>query len=446
MVPVRFYIDVHRGLVSHTAALHPPMGWNSWDCYGTTVTEAEVLANARVLAERLRPAGWDTVVVDIQWYEPTARAGGYNADAPITFDADGVQQPVPARFPSAAGGAGFAPLAARVHELGLRFGLHLMRGIPRRVVAADLPVRDQTGAVVATTAQIADPASICSWNGDNVGLDLTHPAAQVWLDRQIDRIVGWGVDFLKVDDMLAPYHADAIEALHRAVTRAEERHDREVLVSLSPGTHLSLVHLDHLRAHADMWRISDDLWDRWEDVHAQLGRLARWAPHQGPHGWADADMLPLGRIGLRAERGEPRDSRLTADERRTLLTLWCLGRSPMFVGGDLPSSDEATLADLARTDVLAVGRHSTQNAELLREGDLVLWGARGTGPEQGTAWAGVFSTADHPQTVRVPLASTGLEAAGAITEVWSGAPVHPDPAGDLLLDLPAHGAALLRTR
>ncbi|HLS65087.1 MAG TPA: glycoside hydrolase family 27 protein [Ruania sp.] len=422
------------------------MGWNSWDCYGTTVTEAEVLENAQVLAERLLPSGWDTVVVDIQWYEPTARAGGYNTDAPISYDEDGVQQPALARFPSAAEGAGFAPLAARVHELGLRFGLHLMRGIPRRVVAADLPVRDEAGTVVATTAEIADPASTCSWNSDNVGLDLTHPGAQVWLDRQIERIVGWGVDFLKVDDMLAPYHADAIEALHRAVTRAEERHGHQVLVSLSPGTDLSLAHLGHLRAHADMWRISDDLWDRWQDVHAQLGRLARWAPHQGPDGWADADMLPLGRIGIRAERGQPRHSLLTADERRTLLSLWCLGRSPMFVGGDLPSSDQDTLADLARTDVLAVGRHSTGNAELLREGDLVLWGARGTGPEQGTAWAGVFSTADEPLRHRVPLASTGLDPATDITEVWSGRSVRPDGAGDLLLDLPPHGVALLRTR
>lgn len=435
-----------EAFVTHTAAAHPPKGWNSWDSYGTTVTEAEVLANAGVLADRLLPAGWDTVVVDIQWYEPTARSGGYNSDAPIVFDEDGVQQPVPARFPSSAGGAGFAPLAARVHELGLRFGLHLMRGIPHRVVAADLPVRDEDGTQVATTAEIADPASTCSWNSDNVGLDLTHPGARVWLQRQIDRIVGWGVDFLKVDDMLAPYHAGAIEALHQAVGRAEDRHEREVLVSLSPGTHLSLAHLDHLRAHADMWRISDDLWDRWPDVYDQFGRLARWAPQQSPAGWADADMLPLGRIGLRAERGEPRDSLLTVHERRTMLSLWCLGRSPMFVGGDLPSTDEDTLADLARTDVLAVGAHSTGNAELLREGDLVLWGARGTGPEQGTAWAGVFSTAEAPQRYRVPLSSTGLDPAAEVTELWSGHPVRPDAAGDLVLDLPAHGAALLRTR
>ncbi|GLY97841.1 hypothetical protein [Actinoplanes sp. NBRC 103695] len=69
-----------------TVAQTPPMGWNSWDCYGTTVTEAEVLANASFMAGHLLPYGWDTIVVDIQWYEPTARAGGYNAGAPLRLD------------------------------------------------------------------------------------------------------------------------------------------------------------------------------------------------------------------------------------------------------------------------------------------------------------------------------------------------------------------------
>src|SRR5690606_19304815 len=118
----------------------PPMGWNSWDCYGTTVTEAEVLANAEFMAEHMRAHGWDTVVVDIAWYDPTARAHGYNADAPLCLDAYGRPMPAPNRFPSAADGAGFAPLARAVHTMGLRFGVHIMRGVPRPAVHADLPV------------------------------------------------------------------------------------------------------------------------------------------------------------------------------------------------------------------------------------------------------------------------------------------------------------------
>jgi alpha-galactosidase len=306
----------------HEITPGPPMGWNSWDSYGTTVTEAEVLANARFLAThdggRMREAGWDTVVVDIQWYEPTARPGGYNDGAPVRFDERGFLQPAVERFGSSSGGAGFAPLAAAVHDLGLRFGLHLMRGIARKAVEADLPV----AGTPYRTSDVADTASTCAWNSDCYGLRHDHPGAQAWLDAMIGQVVGWGVDFLKVDDMLAPYHADAIEALSLAVRRAELTHGRRVTLSLSPGTDLSLAHLEHLREHADMWRVSDDLWDRWDDVEAQFARMARWAPHSGPAGWADADMLPLGRIGLRAERGEPLAVALPVDERRPLRSRW----------------------------------------------------------------------------------------------------------------------------
>ncbi|GAA1713713.1 glycoside hydrolase family 27 protein [Isoptericola hypogeus] len=438
--------------MQHGAAAGPPLGWNSWDSYGTTVTEAEVLANARFLADRMAQVGWDTVVVDIQWYEPTARAGGYNDDAPVRFDDRGFLQPVVERFPSAAAGAGFAPLAAAVHDLGLRFGIHLMRGIPRRAVEADLPVP----GTPYRTGEIADRSSTCSWNSDCYGLRHDHPGAQAWLDAMIDHVVGWGVDFLKVDDMLAPYHAAAIEALSLAVRRAELAHGRPVTVSLSPGTDLSLAHLEHLREHADLWRVSDDLWDRWSDVEDQLGRMARWAPHSGPAGWADADMLPLGRIGLRAERGEPRMSLLTVDERRALLTLWGLARSPLFVGGDLPSSDDGTIADLVHPGLLDLTHRSADGRELLREGnrgaETVVWGAEGTGARDGARWAAVFSTADVARRLRVPAASAGLPGAPlALTDVWSGVRVDLAPpgaasGGDSVLDVevPAHGVRLLR--
>jgi alpha-galactosidase len=429
----------------HTTPATPPMGWNSWDSYGTTITEDEVLANARFMAANMAHVGWDTVVVDAQWFEPTARAHGYNDDAPLLFDAAGFLQPVPARFPSAADGDGFTGLAAAVHDLDLKFGIHLMRGIARRAVAAALPVPGTSW----TTADIADTASTCTWNGDNYGLDHSHPGAQVWLDAMIDHVVGWGVDFLKVDDMLAPYHADAIEALALAVHRAEEKHGRHVTISLSPGTHLSVAHLEHLRAHADMWRISDDLWDRWDDVVDQLGRTARWAPHAGTDGWPDADMLPLGRIGLRAERGEPRDSRLTTDERRALLTLWCLARSPLMVGGDLPTSDPATIADLTHPGLIDVLRCSDGGRELVREGDTVVWGAATA--DGAVQWAAVFNTSDVPRRVVVPAGSAGLTARPpAVVDVWSGAevatrPAEANTAHDVVLDLevPAHGVRLL---
>lgn len=433
----------------------PPLGWNSWDCYGTTVTEAEVLANAEFLAEHLLPHGFDTVVVDIDWSDPTARAHGYNDAAPLTVDGHGRLLPDPGRFPSAADGAGFGPLAARVHALGLRFGIHTMRGIPRVAVAADTPVLGGGGA---GAADVADRTNVCEWNPDMLGLDHTHPAAQAYYDSTLALYAQWGVDFVKADDMLWPYQAADIEAYARAITRS----GRAVQLSLSPGRDLSLARLEHLREHATMWRICDDLWDRWEDVAANFARFARWAPSAGGGpdggGWPDGDMLPLGRIGLRAERGDPRDDRLTPDERRTLVTLWVVARSPLMIGGDLPTSDPATIALLTNDDVLAV-LSATDNREVFREDPLVLWTARGAG---GTGYVAAFNLGETPLDVALDSRDVGLPVgwSGEVEDLWTHRPV-PTVAVAVQEDatrgvapgsvaipvsLPPHGCVLLRTR
>lgn len=426
----------------------PPMGWNSWDCYGTTVTEAEVLANAEFMAEHLLPFGWDTVVVDIDWSDPTARSHGYNAAAPLVMDGLGRLLPDPVRFPSATGGAGFAPLADRIHSLGLRFGIHTMRGIPRRAVELDTPVAGSG----ARAAQIADIANVCEWNPDMYGLDHAHPGAQDYYDSTLALYAEWGVDFVKADDMLWPYQEADIAAYARAILRT----GRAIELSLSPGRDLSLARLGHLREHATMWRICDDLWDRWEDVEANFARFARWAPHASPEGWPDGDMLPLGRIGIRAERGEPRHDRLTPAERVSLMTLWLVARSPLMIGGDLPTSDPATIDLLTNADALSLLR-SVGSREVFREDGLVLWTADGA---RGERYVAAFNLHDVERHVVIDARNVGLPARleGPVTELWTREPVPAAPAvpgseqsrgiaeGSIGLTLPlaAHGAALLR--
>ena len=421
-----------------TLAQTPPMGWNSWDCYGTTVTEEEVLANAAFMAEHLLPYGWDTVVVDIQWYEPAARAGGYNDGAALDLDGFGRQLPAVNRFPSAAAGRGFAPLAERIHRMGLKFGLHIMRGIPRQAVRDKLTV-EGTGY---TADQIADTSSACEWNTDNFGLNHQHPGAQAYYDSQLRLFAEWGVDFVKADDMIGPYFAAEIASYQRAISRS----GRDVVLSLSPGRALSLAHLEHLRGNAQMWRVSDDLWDVWDDVEAQFARMARWAPHQREGAWADADMLPVGRIALRAERGGERLSRLTLDEQRTMLTLWCVSRSPLMLGCDLPSSPPETLALLTNTDLLDVLNASRNNRELLRDGDLVLWAAESTTSEDRFVAAFNTGAADLVRTVPLGDLDVGTSS-GAAREAWSGDDAVlglKDGLPALDVKLPAHGARLYR--
>lgn len=409
----------------------PPRGWNSWDCYGTTVTEAEVLANARFMAERLLPLGWDTVVVDIQWHDPAARAGGYNVGAPLLLDGHGRPMPAPNRFPSAAGGAGFAPLAQQVHAFGLRFGVHVMRGVPRLAVERRSPV---AGSAV-TSADIADLTSTCEWNEDNVGIDHSHPDADAYYTSLLALFAEWGVDFVKADDMLAPYHEAEIASFARAVKCC----GRPMTLSLSPGRELSLERAEHVREHATMWRVSDDLWDRWEDVQAQFARMSAWAPYAGPGCWPDADMLPLGHIGTRAERGPDRASRLTREEQRTLMTLWCVSRSPLMMGGDLPTTDEETIALLTNPDILAVNARSEDNRELTRSDLAVVWSAIPT--DRDGHYLALFNLADEPREVSVDLQH--LELFGSVTarDLWQEDTRTEQ--GRMARTLPPHGAALL---
>jgi alpha-galactosidase len=357
----------------------PPMGWNSWDSFGTTITEKQVKQQADFMAKYLLPHGWRTLTVDIQWYEPNASGHSYRAGAPLTMDAWGRLLPAPNRFPSAAGGAGFGPLAAYVHAKGLQFGIHLMRGIPRLAVAQNLPIRGTS----ARAADIANKANVCPWNPDMYGVDMSRPGSQAYYDSVFELIASWGVDFLKVDDISRPYHEREIEAIRQAIDRT----GRPIVLSLSPGE-TAITAAAHVKTHANMWRISDDFWDTWPALLEQFSRLARWHPHSGPGHWPDADMLPLGVLELGR-----RSTHFTPDEQRTLMTLWSIARSPLIHGGDMTKTDPATLALLTNDEVIAVDQHSEDNRPLLDRDRLLAWIA--SVPGSRDRYVALFNTRDR---------------------------------------------------
>lgn len=389
----------------------PPMGWNSWDCFGTSVTEAEVRANAEFMAAHLLRHGWRYVVVDIQWYEPHARAGGYRPYAQLTMDEYGRLIPATNRFPSAAGGRGFKPLADAIHELGLLFGIHVMRGIPRQAVAHNLPVFNSQ----YRAADIADTTSICSWNTDMYGLDMAKSGAQDYIDSIIQLYAGWGVDFIKADNMLDPYHAAEIEGYSRAIRQC----GRDIVFSLSPGVDVDLANAPHLKQHAEMWRISADFWDRWDDLKAQFALCEKWASHSDTGHWPDADMLPMGHIGIRAERGIDRESLLTPDEQITLMTLWSIFRSPLMFGGDLPTSSAQAIALLTNPEVLEVNQSSRCNRQLLRSGDSVIWTAQAAQGED--RYLAAFNIGDTRIDLEIDLAAAGFASDCRLRDLWKRA-------------------------
>jgi alpha-galactosidase len=367
----------------------PPMGWNSWDAFGTTLTEAQAREQADFMAAHLLPHGWRILTVDIQWYEPGASGHSYRPDAPLAMDEWGRLLPAPNRFPSAAGGAGFRPLADYVHARGLQFGIHLMRGVPRLAVARKLPIKGTS----ITAAEIADPASVCPWNPDMFGVDMTKPGAQAYYDSVFELVASWGVDFVKVDDISRPYHEHEREI--EAIRHAIDRTGRPIVLSLSPGE-TPLTAAEHVKGHANLWRISDDFWDTWPALLEQFDRLARWNPHRGPGHWPDADMLPLGVLELGR-----RTTRFTPDEQRTLMTLWSIARSPLFHGGDMTRTDAETLALLTNDEVIAVDQHSEGNRPLFDRDGLIAWAA--DVPGSPDRYLALFNTRDRfPLGLRAP--------------------------------------------
>lgn len=407
----------------------PPMGWNSWNSFAPTITERQARETAQIMAEKLLPFGYDIFTVDIQWYEPDASSYTYNARPKPAMDGYGRMIPAPNRFPSSAGGKGFTQLAKEVHALGMQFGIHVMRGIPRAAVEANLPIL----GTKYRAADVADKTSICSWNPDMYGVDMTRPGAQAYYDSIFRLYAEWGVDFVKMDDMSRPYdaHAAEIEAAHKAIVAT----GRPITLSLSPGE-TPVIRGDHVRKYAQMWRISDDFWDDWGMLEAQFTRLENWTPYRGPGSWPDADMLPLGRLAL----GE-RDTRFTPDEQKTLMTLWAIARSPLIMGGDLRHLDAATLALLTNREVLAVNQASQGNCPHFVEDGVRVWSAV---PEDGKGrYVALFNTGDKPREVGVKLRDLGVSGPVAVRDLWAGTALGSQ-AERVSAMLPAHGAGLYR--
>ena len=338
----------------------PPMGWNSWDCYGAAVTEDIVKANADFMAANLKQYGWEYVVVDIQWYEPTAENHFYHNFTELCMDEYSRLLPAVNRFPSSADGKGFAPLADYVHSLGLKFGIHIMRGIPRQAVHKNTAVKGST----VTARQIAAQSSICDWNTDMYGVDCTKDGGQAYYDSLFELYASWGVDFVKVDDICRGYPVAEVEAIAKAIRHC----GRDIVLSLSPGP-ARLDMAEHMKQHANMWRITDDFWDRWDLLYNMFERAEKWCIHSGitsDHGhWPDADMLPIGPINQ--VYGKDNRTKFTKDEQRTMLTLWCIMRSPLIIGGDMTGFDDSTMSLLNNSELIEVLQHSHSAHPLFRK-------------------------------------------------------------------------------
>lgn len=395
----------------NAAAPVPPMGWNSYDYYNTMVNEDQVRANAEYMAKNLKQFGWEYVVIDIQWSDPDA--GNRNAEgiqyipfSRFCIDEFSRQIPAPNRFPSSEGGKGFKPLADYIHSLGLKFGIHIMRGIPRFAAHDHLPIKTHDGSKI-TANLIANPYSVSRWNPDMYGVDAARPYAQDYYDSVFELYAYWGVDFVKVDDIcntnMYPHNPYSAEKEIELMAKAIENSGRPMVLSLSPGPAV-IEKAHHYESFANMWRITDDFWDDWKLLKAMFERCEVWQKHNGDGNWPDCDMLPMNRLGWGwAAPGTPENKRgwkckFTKEETRTMITLWCIFRAPLMIGTDLPQLDSFNLSLLTNEEILAMDKCPNQAEQLSASSheDVVVW--RNI-TEDGHAYYAYFNLSEKVQTV-----------------------------------------------
>ncbi len=382
-----------------------PLGWNSWDCFGAGVTEGELKANADYMAKHLKDYGWEYVVCDIQWYEPNAKNNDYNNFTPLNMDEYGRLMPAENRFPSAKNGNGFKPIADYCHSLGLKFGIHIMRGIPRQAVHADTPIKNSK----FTARQVAHHFSVCSWNTDMYGL-YNCQGAQDYYNSIFKLYASWGVDFIKCDDICVtefrqwdtPYSAYyEIEMIRKAIDGC----GRDMVLSLSPGP-AHIENADHLAKNANMWRITGDFWDQWDKLHDMFDRCYLWQDKVKKGNYPDCDMLPLGRLSKNGICHGPQNrmTQFTKPEQVTMMSLWGIFKSPLMMGGNMPENDEWTLSLLTNGEYMKMHRESTNAHQYLRNeksgrGEII-WTSNG----KKCKYAALFNTDNKAKKLLLNLA------------------------------------------
>jgi len=416
----------------------PPLGWNSWDCFGSAVNEQQLKENADYMAKHLKKYGWEYIVCDIQWYEPNAKDNNYFSFTELEMDEYGRLIPAPNRFPSSKGGKGFKPIADYVHSLGLKFGIHIMRGVPRQAAAKNCKILNSS----STCREIVHHFSVCSWNTDMYGL-YNCKGAQDYYNSIINMYAEWGVDFIKCDDICVtefrkwdnPYTADyEIEMLRKAIDNC----GREIVLSLSPGPALRSK-AEHLCKNANMWRLTGDFWDDWNKLYEMFDKCKEWEGVSSKGNYPDCDMLPIGRLTKNGayHGAKNRMTQFTKPEQYTLMTLWGIFRSPLMMGGNLPENDEFTLSLLTNEKYLEMHQNSFGAKELFRNKNTVIWAANG----KKCKYLAVFNTDNKKRKIKaditdILMSNTYYNA----TEIWSGEETKIK--NSISCEIDSHGAKL----
>lgn len=440
--------STQKTLPFYAFAPTPPMGWNSYDAFGDTVTEDQVLANAKYAKDKLLSHGWNYIVVDFRWYDPEPTGDDHTLNqkrmgAKLPADAFGRLLPAENRFASSADGKGFKPLADKLHAMGLKFGIHYMRGIPRQAVNAKTPIADSK----FTAADAGDPTRPGEWCPDMFGVK-DNEAGQAWYDSLFKQFAAWNVDFVKVDDICPNYRTAESTMIRRAIDKS----GRAIVYSISAGPPAQ-KDAEHVQTHVNMFRISTDFWDRWSSLNQQFDLMNTWHDRILPGCYADADMLPLGHICIHSKAGgDDRVTRFSHDEQTTLMSFWCLAPSPLMLGGNLPDNTPWDLDLITNDEVIALDQDALVKPAV-RISQQGTRGGRGTPSSLTEVWVrelkdgsravGLFNRGEQATQVTFNLNDAKFSGTWTARDLWQHKDLGNTDA-NIMQQVPPHGSVLLK--
>jgi alpha-galactosidase len=363
-------------VVGETIALTPPMGWNSWNHYGSRVSAEIVLANARAMVSSgLIEHGWSYLNIDDAWQGK--RGGPLNA-------LQGNE-----KFPD------MKKLCEEIHGMGLKVGIYSTPWVTSYANHAGGSAENPEGTWSKPTIEKKGNVNkkILPWAIGKYSF-ATNDAKQ-W--------AAWGIDYLKYDwnPNEEPETAEMYGALRGS--------GRDIVFSLSNNT--PFTNAAALSKIANCWRTSGDIKANWQSMSSKGFGQDKWLPFCGVGHWNDPDMLEVGT----KEKGQPG---LTGDEEYTHITLWCLVSAPLLLGNDLSELNEFTLNLLENDEVLMVNQDSLgkQAGTVSKEGEVRVLAKE---LEDGSKAVGLFNTGSNG-VARVTVKWSELKILGkqVVRDLW----------------------------
>lgn len=388
----------------------PFLGWNSYDCYGSHINENLTHENLDAFIQKLKPYGYEFFVLDAGWYRHYDLKPGeiWPTDGDkkhLNIDEFGRFIPSKVLFPN-----GFKEIVDKAHAHGIKFGLHMMRGIPREAVKNDLPIKGS----VYSAKDIANVNDTCNWSSLMYGINMDKPGAQEYYNSVLELIAGWGVDFIKYDDIV--HKPREINAVADALNNTGQ----DIILSISPGNDIN-PELYETYQRADMIRISRDIWDLQEDIDISFERWEQILPYADKGFWLDMDMIPFGHIRinypithnkLSSGRGYERMDNFSYAQKKSFITQRAMAASPLFMGGALTTSPKIVF-ELITDEIMLACNQNGVTGELVKRistyaEKVDIWKTVHK-KNEGEGWIGIFNRNAYLELIELEKEEIGLE-------------------------------------